>query len=217
MNPDHEIRAERWKSGERMADLAIACSALFISLCSLGLSIHYRYAMDRLVEANSEPVLEFQSGNRDPRQPTAPQGVLYFSAENPGSGTARIEWFKMQVDGHDARDWHEALGLVLAQAVAAGRVASSIALDGIASSTVAPSYVKWGDNRVLLSWPRTEKNAPLWEAVDRARQSGAFHLTACYCSIFNQCWVADNHATWPREVRSCTAAAAAARRSGASG
>lgn len=213
MVPEAEIKAEVHR-GVRAADLMIACTALFISLCSLGLAIHQGYAMDRLVEANSEPVLEFLSGDRDPRQPVMGEPVMYFSADNPGAGTARIEWFRMQLLGHDVRDWREALGLARERAIASGSLASSTAIGDLTTSPVAPSYVKWGDSRIILAWPRTQKNAALWDSVDRERQSGAFHLTACYCSIFNQCWVADTQVTWPREVRSCTAAAAAPRRAG---
>jgi hypothetical protein len=212
MVPEAETKAEIHKTGWRKADLLIACSALFVSLCSLGLAVHQGYAMDRLVEANSEPVLVFQHGDRDPRQPAATQSVLYFSAENPGAGTARIEWFRMQIQGHEVRDWREALSFTRDRAIASGALTSNIDIDGLATSIVAPSYVKWGDSRMILSWPRTEKNALLWDIVDRDRQSGAFHLTACYCSIFNQCWIADNRVTWPKEVRSCAVVAPAVRR-----
>lgn len=60
MVPESEFKAEgHRKSGHHGVDLAIAGSAVFISLCSLGLAIHSGRAMDRLVEASSRPELVF--------------------------------------------------------------------------------------------------------------------------------------------------------------
>lgn len=218
MVPDTEIKAEVHKTGQKTADLVIALCALFISLCSLGLAIHQGYAMDRLVEANSEPVIAFVSGDQDPEHVSGqPQDVLYFSVENPGAGTARIEWFRMQLDGHDLHGWRDALNYARAHAIASGAVASSVSIDRVVTSSVAPSYLKWGDSRRVLSWPRTANNAPLWDLVNQVRQSGAFHLRACYCSIFDQCWIADSTVAWPQRVKRCGASQAPGLRRGDSG
>jgi len=203
MVPDAEIKHEVHKTGLRMADLVLALSALFISLCSLGLAIHQGYAMDRLVEANSQPVLEFQSGNVDPQQRSQP--MLWFGVENPGAGTARIEWFKIEVYGHEVRDWREALPYARARAVSSGSPAASLPFAQVITGPVAHTYLKYGDRRRIFTWLRSSENAPLWDVIDGAAQAGVFHLAACYCSIFDQCWIADNQGGWPQRVRSCVA------------
>lgn len=203
MVPESEIKAEVHKTGHMLVDLIIAGTALFISLCSLGLAIHQGHAMDRLVEATSTPVLEFQSGDLDPRQPDPQHPVLYFSAQNPGTGIARIEWFNIRLAGHDSDRWQAILKLVRDRAVASGKVGAGIQLGAPVVSDLAPSYLKPESTQILLTWPRTQDNAPLFDLAKRWR--GQFHLSACYCSIFDQCWVADSKTTWPRQVRSCAA------------
>jgi hypothetical protein len=187
-----------------MTDLIIALCALFISLCSLGLALHQGMAMDRLVEANSRPVLEFHDGNRDPRQPAVGTPVLSFSIDNPGAGTARLEWLSIGIGGRQTRDWRQALLWARDQAVPGSPHASNSDPGPTTASVVAPAYIKYGGSRVIFAWPRSEANASLWDIVDRLRQSGGVRLTACYCSIFDQCWLADSRSgTWPQAVRSC--------------
>lgn len=217
MVPESEIKAEVHRIGHRTADMIIALCALFISLCSLGLAIHQGYAMDRLVEANSRPVLTFSSGDQELAAPPGQQqGVLYFSLENPGAGTARIEWFTIRIEGHVVHGWRDALRYIRASAISRGTVASSVPLSGVVTTSVAPSYLKWGDSRRVLVWPRTPKNASLWDVVDQVRQSGAFHITACYCSIFNECWIVDSRVTWPFPVKTCAAGKAAGQQAATS-
>jgi hypothetical protein len=67
MVPESDSSAERHKSGHQLLDIVLAGSALFISLCSLGLAIHSGHEMSRLVEANSRPVRVLESGNIDPQ------------------------------------------------------------------------------------------------------------------------------------------------------
>jgi hypothetical protein len=204
MVPEPEIRAESHRTGHRRADLIIALCALFISLCSLGLALHQGIAMDRLVEANSRPVLEFQDSDRDPRQPAASPPVLSFSIDNPGAGTARLEWLSIGIGGRETRDWRQALLWARDQAVAGDAQTSGSDPGPITTSVVAPAYIKYGGSRVIFAWPRSPANATLWDIVDRFRRSGGLRLTACYCSIFDQCWRADSRSgTWPEAVRSC--------------
>src|SRR5258708_6592955 len=97
MLPESESTAEVHKTGHRIADL------------SMGLAIHHGHAMDRLVEANSRPFLQFISNNADPTANAngVPAPVLDVWVDNPGSGPARIEWFKIEVDGRQVKDWRE--------------------------------------------------------------------------------------------------------------
>ena len=204
--PESEIKHEVHKTGHRMLDLAIAGVALFVSLCSLGLAIHQGLAMDRLVRANSEPVLKFANGNAHPLQSGALeiQRALYYSVENPGAGVARIEWSRIEVYGHTVHDWREGLQLARARALTDDPALTSVEVTNVRTSDLSPIYLKPSSELVVFIWPRTEQNAPLWDILDRVR-SRAFHLTACYCSIFDQCWIADSKADWPKQVDSCAA------------
>jgi hypothetical protein len=210
--PETEVKSEVRKTGHRATDLLIGLCALFVSLGSLGLAIHQGRAMDRLVEANSQPVLIFEHGNLDPQHPNPQQSVLYFMVENPGAGMARVEWFKIGIEGHETSNWFEAVQLVKARATADGSVAASVPASSMIQSDLAPSYLKAGSQRPLLTWPRTAENGPLWDIVWRVAATGGVRLSACYCSIFDQCWITDSKATWPQQVRSCAHGAPATPR-----
>jgi hypothetical protein len=108
------------------------------------------------------------------------------------------------VDGHQVGSWREALKVVHDQAVARGTLAAtdSGAIDFQQSDT-APAYLRAGDRRFVMTWPRTEENAIRWDAIAGLRLS--MHLVACYCSIFEQCWMADSKVFFPTSVPSCTA------------
>jgi hypothetical protein len=205
MLPESESTAEVHKTGHRMADLSIALSALFISLCSVGLAIHHGHAMDRLVEANSRPFLQFTSNNADPTANDAngvPAPVLDVWVDNPGSGPARIEWFKIEVDGRQVKDWREGLGLIQERAIADGKLPGSVPIS-FTSGDVAPAYLKAGNQVKILHWPRTAENGTLWDVADATRRAGRIRLAACYCSIFEQCWIADMETFRPKPVEKC--------------
>lgn len=206
MVPESEIKAEgHRKSGHHVLDLAIAGTALFISLCSLGLAIHSGRAMDRLVEANSRPELVFAYSDIDPRGSSeAPSALLRVIAENPGAGYARVEWMSLEVQGQDVKDWQDAVDRVHDPTAASGTLSlPSLGPHEIVTSNLSHTYLKPGASLTLFSWPRTENNAALWDKVHDLKSS--FHLTACYCSIFEQCWVARSNGGWPSAVKNCAA------------
>jgi hypothetical protein len=209
MVPESEIKAESHRSGHRMLDLVLGGSALFISLCSLGLAIHTGRAMDRLVEANSRPVLTFSHGNADPEdRRSSSRRMLYFQAENPGAGSARVEWVRLDVQGREVSTWGEALKLIRASTAASvpdDGTSPPAAVGDFVTSTVGRMYLKPGSTQIMFSWLKTDANAAFWDKVEAMRHRGDFHLTACYCSIFDQCWVADSKAYFPQAVASCDA------------
>ena len=130
MVPETELVPEIRKTGHRLADLAVAFSALFVSLCSLGIALHHGRTMQRLVEANSRPFIQ------------------------------------------------------------------------ITTSNVAPSYLKAGSEQTVLRWPRTASNASIWDK-DAVAGSNRVKFEACYCSIFDECWIENSHTFRPTAVASC--------------
>jgi len=182
------------KSGHRLPDLAIAYAALVISLCSLGLAVHHAHTMRQLVEANSRPFLQFSSSIGESLEvDNVP--VLTVQISNPGAGAALIEKFAVLVDGKRVRHWQEAFRLLDPRATPA-------ALAGMTYSDVAPSYLKAGSDLVVLRWPRTEANAALWDEIYR-RGRAHVEFEACYCSIFDECWLEKSRVFRPEPVKSC--------------
>ena len=86
--PETELVPEIRKTGHRLADLAVAFSALFVSLCSLGIALHHGRTMQRLIEANSRPFIQFTTSNGHPA-PDSPLGQAFsVLISNPGAGAA---------------------------------------------------------------------------------------------------------------------------------
>jgi hypothetical protein len=193
--PEPHNSHEPPKSGHRLAGLAVALSAVFISLCSLALAVHHGRTMQRLVEANSRPFIQFITSNGETRRDGDSVRVLTVTVSNPGAGAARIEDFVILIDGQRVTRWPEAFALLDPRATPA-------TLGGMTYSDVAPSYLKAGSDEVVLRWPRTEENAALWdEILARGREHVQFE--ACYCSIFDECWIEQPHIFRPKPVRSC--------------
>jgi hypothetical protein len=204
MLPDTETRPEIHKTGHRRTDLIVASSAIFISVCSLALAIHQGHTMERLVEANSRPFLQFDTSNGQLRANGELVRELSAAVSNPGTGAARIERFSIALEGHLVGDWPDVLQRLKQEAVAKHVLASErVAIGQISYATVAPSYLKGGGEQIILQWARTEENGDLWDYAESARQARRITLEACYCSIFDQCWVASTKSFRPTAVKKC--------------
>lgn len=205
MLPESEGAPEIRKSGHHMTDLVIGLSALFISLCSLGLSIHGAHTMERLVQANSRPFVEFSSGNGHLGEDGRFVGEMKLAIDNPGAGAALIERVSMSIDGKPAADFADALKQFRTGLIAAHQIADGEAPVGTVEYSDAATglLLKAGREQVLLRWPRTSANAALWDLADAARQSGRFAMQACYCSIFDECWVTTAGRLRPAPVSHC--------------
>ena len=202
MIPDPEISSDIHKTGHPLADKAVAFSALFVSLCSLGIALHHGRTMQRLVEANSRPFVQFSLGN-DSQTGDVASRDLTLSITNPGAGAARVEKFSVLIDGKVAPSIGDALMQLAGFDSGASLSTETQTLGAMTVADIAPSYVKAGSDQVLLRWPRTEKNAAIW---DRISSAGDKHVTfeACYCSIFDECWIENSYTFRPTPVKTCT-------------
>src|SRR5271155_5591717 len=107
--PETELAPEIRKTGHRLADLAVAFSALFVSLCSLGIALHHGRTMQRLVEANSRPFIQITTSNGHPSADSPLGHAFTVLISNPGAGAARVERFTILVDDKPVKDVGEAL------------------------------------------------------------------------------------------------------------
>ena len=211
MLPESEAAPEVHRTGHRLADLIVGFSAIFISVCSLGLAIHHGHTMERLVEANSRPFLQFGTSNGEPRAGSEPHAdgdfasVLSVTIANPGAGAARIDRFSIALDDRSAADWGEVFRRLKDEAVAKQLLPPGPMSSGtLTYSTVAETYLRAGAEKSIVRWPRSDANAPLWDYVDGARQANRITLEACYCSIFEECWIARTRGFRPIPTKACT-------------
>lgn len=203
-----EPPAEIKKTGSRWVDILLSVSAIFISGCSLYLAQDSSRAMERLVQANSMPFLQLSSGNVSE---DGEYGSLSFFVENAGTGPARIHTFSYLVDGEEIEmEGRVVSNLIRAccgpgfdAAVAASNGDVTTALGYDLSSPVANTFLAAGGSTTALIWARAPQNETLWREVDVARQRGRISARACYCSLFDECWVAETNQFPPRPVNSC--------------
>jgi len=80
-----------------------------------------------------------------------------------------------------------------------------VPLGAIVRADFGAAFLEGGDERHVLRWQRTEANAAFWEiAQARLSNINELKLQACYCSIFDQCWLASNRSFKPQSVESCS-------------
>jgi len=181
----------------RWFDVAIAVAVVLVSLGSLYVSLHTGRTMEKLVEqnsrlvrANSVPLLQFDTGNIN----DAGDAEIYLSVRNAGTGPARIVWFELLQDGRPVRNYHD----LLPQGAKLTRVEANIITGGI-----APSMMPAGENRKLLSWSRPAGGElqSAWDHLNTVRQD--LKVEACYCSLFDECWMTKATADVPRPIATC--------------
>lgn len=200
---------EARKTGHRWVDLFVAFSALFISALSIFMGQQTGNSMEKLVHANSWPFLQLNSGNATEDGGT---GQLAFGVENSGTGPARVHDFYFLVDGERVRGANYLYSLLRTcceeELQAATARAGGNQLDAVGTeitSTVSSRFLATGEDVTAIRWPRTEANAALWNMVDQARQTGRITMRACYCSVFDECWIASSDSFPPAAVDRCEA------------
>jgi hypothetical protein len=189
------VRPEPRRTGHRLLDLALAGSAILISLVSLGVAVHLGHVQSRLVAANSWPFLHFSSSAG-----TA-NGTQYVSVgiSNDGAGPAILKSVVVRYRGQPVRGFVELLQACcgLKQGVTKADF-RDIGMDEEASLI---GVVRARESVTMLRLLRNSTNADLWQRYSAAR--GALTFQTCYCSIVGDCWTSDLHTLDPKPVSRC--------------
>lgn len=146
----------------------------------------------RLVRAQSTPLLAFETGNEDDDHP-----VISFDISNDGTGPAVIKWFRM-VDAAGTDYSGSALTRRVIQVQPGGQESSE---------EISATLMRSGENRSIFRWPKPVGNDAAtvqWKELDRIRSQ--LHPSACYCSMFDECWITAFDGGVPQPVRTCVAA-----------
>jgi hypothetical protein len=201
-------KVEVRKTGQHTLDMVTSVCALVISAISIFMAWDNGNDMQKLVHANSWPALQLASGNsRDDRTQE-----LYFSVSNAGIGPARVHSFGFWVGGVPVKgEWSiENVARACCEELFNAAVARfggdvSRALGNYPSQPVGRTFLSPGQHEIVVSWPRIPDNEKIWDAVDHARWTADRRITtrACYCSVFDECWIADSDKFPPHSVPSC--------------
>jgi hypothetical protein len=189
------VRVEPPRTGHRLLDLAIAGSAILISLISLGVAIHLGHVQSRLVAANSWPFLRFAStGSIE----NGTQGVSV-GISNDGAGPALLKSIVVRYEGKPVRGFVELLQACCG--LRQGVTKADLGDIGLDEESSLIGVVRAREKVVMLKLVRTPSNVDFWQRFSAAR--GALTFQACYCSIVGDCWTSDLRTLAPKPVRSC--------------
>jgi hypothetical protein len=179
-------------------DLSLALSAFFVSLVSLFLAIHNGRTMERLVAANSYPNIDFDIGNLyDLQDGRGPRRAVYLSLTNTGIGPARLRAVELSYAGRPAAN----LRALLALCCTREPLESLPKTDYLFAGDVRGAMIQAGKELNLFAWPEAADD-PRWARLEAVRTQ--ISVRACYCSVFDECYVRDTDSREPHAVRACT-------------
>jgi hypothetical protein len=185
------------KTGHRWIDISVAACALIVSVTSLFVAIRHGHSMDRmaeanarLVQANSWPLLQRYQSDGDPHGPRVFSIVVW----NNGVGPAKVESVEVSWKGHPVHNPRE----LEQMCCLLDRAASA---PGIETNSLMGSVLRAGEVRSILSFPEDAEH----EALTKGLRISLADITwkACYCSVFDECWVSDLKTMHPPAVKEC--------------
>jgi hypothetical protein len=204
MEAHPHAHVEHQKTGHRTLDAVVSVCAMITSAVSILLAYHTGHNMERLVHASSWPALQLATGNGSTRDGLQ----LDFAVINAGVGPAQIHTLEFLCDGATVawtQDVEKLLEACCAEAVGQARAAAGKRWEPqVSTAPVAGSFLSPRERTGVFSWPRTEADARPWDALDRARVKGRVKMRVCYCSVFDECWIAETNRFPPRPVPSCS-------------
>lgn len=180
-------------SGNKWLDLSLALVALFVSFVSILIAWHHSVVMqelvhenERLVEANSLPYLQVSRSDRS-------GGGFTLNATNEGVGPARVATAEILVDGHPV----ETLEGLVDACCGKGNYA------GFSASSLEGRMVRPGDTVGYLDFRPASATDERLKGLTGSRNATRITTRLCYCSVFDDCWIAASDDPTPNAVKSC--------------
>lgn len=192
LDPEVHAHGHKHETGHRWIDLALALSALVLSITSIIIAIENDHAMKNLVTANSWPYLEMGNGNL-----MDDSSVIHFDVKNAGVGPALIEKFVVTYAGQPVGGTRELLRRCcnIQDADLAGKK-----LD-INVDQVSDRVLSAHDDVAFLQLPKNGANDDLWQKLNTERFK--IGMSACYSSVLGEHWITSSSGVKPRSVDSC--------------
>lgn len=185
------------KVGHKFIDLIVAGTAILISVISLVVAVHHGQTMEKLVAANSWPLLRYDTGNLDSETELP---VITLTVENAGVGPAMVKSFDVYLDGKLVRDQGALLRACCGGPPRLGPNAKEV---GLVTSSISETVIRAGERRDYVKLANSPAVSPQWEALNRARFRLRFE--ACYCSVLGDCWTSNLTGVDAHPVKECPA------------
>jgi len=198
LEPDH-AHAHPHGTGVKWLDIIVGLSAVFISVMSLVVSIGHGATMERMVQqnermvaANTMPFLTWIGNQADP---TTGARRETFVLSNGGVGPALIDWFQIRYKGVAYGTEAALLRACCAQGLSAQDMSN-----GVYYSNVTGTMLPAREHTLPIDIAPGASPA-LMSVLDRARSD--LSVSACYCSVLEECWITDFSQSRPRSVPEC--------------
>jgi hypothetical protein len=177
-------------------EYAATLGALIVSVISLWVAIATEKANQKMVDANyrmvaaaSWPFLQVHSGNIREGKP----GIT-LSLENAGVGPAKIQSFEVFWHG---KSYRTSWALMRACCATPG-----LTTWRQSTQPVSGMVMRAGEVWSFLSLDPTPETEAMWTAFDKVRLH-ELSYRACYCSVFDECWVSDLTKLHAQRVKAC--------------
>jgi hypothetical protein len=176
---NHIIRLTLWQTVLSVASIVIAVVALYAALAESA-------AVRQQTAAAVWPFVQLMVENYD--RDDAAGFSLGFT--NAGVGPAKMQDVRLSVDGKIARNWLELVASV------GGDAGAAINRNFISDRVLRPD-----ETVIVFSTKEPGLARKLVDAISKQREV----LTFCYCSIFDECWLADSRRSLkaPEPVEVC--------------
>ena len=183
-----EIEPHHHKTGHTRLDLIMGALAVFLSGTSVFIAVRHGETMERLVAANSWPNLSYGTSNEtdDLAKPE-----ISFELKNTGVGPARIDSFELFYKNVPMAHTTD----LLVACCGHGKYNFS---ESIVVGEVLPAR----ESIKFLVWDPARNDPEKMLTLDHERL--AVRVRACYCSVFDECWVLDSTQRRPSRVGVCT-------------
>jgi hypothetical protein len=177
-------------TGSRRIDLVLGVCAVSISFISLFLAIHNGNAMERLVQANSWPSVQAIYSTLDP------DGTphIHLDIANKGIGPARIESLEVTYDGARASNPRALLNAMLNRTTAPPH-------PRIQTANVTHSVLAAREQISFVDFKAGDYRAEDYDAIRAGVEK--LNFLVCYCSVFDECWMADASKPRAERVKEC--------------
>ncbi|MEM6639113.1 MAG: hypothetical protein AAF610_04350 [Pseudomonadota bacterium] len=160
----------------------IAATAIVLSLCALGVSVLEVSSIRSEQRVGVWPYIDLSAGyNSD---------GFSVTATNKGIGPARVRSMQMTLDGEPVTSLDQMILDVVGPELA-------FSYDVYRANNPTNSVLSPDEEAVLFGVPWTPATRALTEQISR------FSATLCYCSVYDECWLAVLNEGDPEPVSQC--------------
>jgi hypothetical protein len=151
----------------------LSVAGVFIAIVALYAALNESEAVRQQTAASVWPFVQLLIEDFD----TEADAGFTISLSNAGVGPARMSALRLTINGEASRDWKHAVTLL------DGKITAPVNRNFVSGRVISPD-----ETVVVIATMDPDLARRFQAAVGNPNTS----VTYCYCSIFNECWLADS-------------------------